>query len=368
MRFPQVKEEHEPYRFDDGTIRIGGELYGTAAEIVDSHGWVWDALTLMDGETSVSRIEDELVSRHTPLGRPGARKVITTLLKSGYIEDSAAADPTGLSPHEIERYSRNHAFFRRVDLRARVDPWDSQLSLKRAKVLVLGLGGVGSHAAWSLAAAGVGSLHCIDPDSIEESNLTRQVLYAESDVGRSKAEVAVERLSAVNSSGSFTYEKRMVDTESELTDLVAGFDVFALCADEPRQGFIASLTNRVCAAQGVPWVSAGYNGPMVAVGVYAPTGPCYECIAAGEEEKLKPGAQLHLNGRGVLAPLAGIAGQLVAYEVISLITGIGRLAPGYVRGLNLISPDQHVLVQHPARPSCELCHPHRQGGRRSANP
>ncbi|MET9052439.1 ThiF family adenylyltransferase [Streptomyces bacillaris] len=261
MKYPRVKEEHEPYRFDDGTIRIGGELYGTAAEIVDSNGWAWDALSLMDGKTSVTRIVDDLASRYTSLGHIGARKVIVKLLDSGYIEDSEVETPAGLDPHEVERYSRNHAFFRRVDLRPRVNPWEDQLSLKRARVLLLGVGGVGSHAAWSLAAAGVGSLHCIDPDAVEESNLTRQVLYAESDIGRPKAEVAVERLSAVNSSGSFSYEQRMVDTEAELSDLVSGFDVFALCADEPRQGFIASLTNRVCADRGVPWVSAGYNGP-----------------------------------------------------------------------------------------------------------
>ncbi|MET8124881.1 HesA/MoeB/ThiF family protein [Streptomyces sp. NPDC005065] len=354
MRLPRVKTEHEPYRFPDGTVRIGGELYGTAAEIGDPHGWVWDALSLMDGATPVQRIVERLASRHPRLREQGASQVVTRLLDSGYVEDASAAVPPGISSAESDRYSRNHAYFRRVDLRAHSDPWGSQLRLKQARVLVLGLGGSGSHAAWSLAAAGVGSLHCVDPDAVEESNLTRQVLYTESDIGRPKAEAAVERLKAVNSSASYTCEQRMVTTETELAELLSGIDVFALCADEPR-GVITSVTNRVCAAKGVPWVSAGYNGPMVAVSVYGPTGPCYECIAAGEEAKLKPGAQPRLGGAGVLAPLAGIAGQLIAYEVISLITGIGRIPPGYVRGINLLAPDQHVLVQHPARPDCRQC-------------
>ncbi|WP_327343691.1 HesA/MoeB/ThiF family protein [Streptomyces europaeiscabiei] len=352
-----MKLEHVPHRFDDGTIRIGGELYGIAAEIVDSGGSIWDALALMDGVTTVEQIQKEMAARHPRLDAEGARKLLTELLNSGYIEDAAADLPDGITPREVERYSRNHAYFRRVDLRPGSDPWMSQLKLKRARVVILGVGGTGSHAAWALAAAGVGSLHLVDPDSVEESNLTRQVLYGEGDVGMPKAEIAARRLDSVNSLGEHTWDIRMVDTEAALDELVSGCDVFALCADEPRNDLIAKMTSRVCAALGVPWVCAGYNGPLVTVGVYAPAGPCYECVGAGEEANLKPGWHPDMGGAGVLAPAAGISGQLIANEAVSLITGIGRVSPGYVRGINLIAPDQLIHVRHPARPDCSLCHP-----------
>ncbi|PKT70496.1 molybdopterin synthase [Streptomyces populi] len=356
MRQPRVKPEHAAHRFDDGTIRIGGELYGIAAEITDPDGWVWEALSLMDGATPVEHVEAELAARQPRLGADGAHEVVKALLNSGYLEDAAAdGRPEGLTDDELERYSRNHTYFRRVDLRPGSDPWESQLRLKKARVSVLGVGGTGSHAAWALAATGVGNLHLVDPDRVEVSNLTRQVLYGEADLGRPKAQVAVERLRAVNSAGSFTCDIRKVDTEDALAGLVSRCDVFVLCADEPRNDLIAKMTSRVCAGLGVPWVVAGYNGPLVTVGVYGPDGPCFECVGAGEEAKLKPGWHPDLGSTGALAPAAGISGQLIAHEVISLLTGTGRRPPGYVRGVNLIAPDHVVDVRHPARPECPLC-------------
>ncbi|MEU2391443.1 HesA/MoeB/ThiF family protein [Streptomyces sp. NPDC007369] len=351
-----MKTEHLPQRFDDGTVRIGGELYGISAEIADPHGWVWDALQLMDGATSTLRIEAELSSLHPELGTAGARRLVAGLVRSGYVED-ASAGPGGLRPAEVTRYSRNHAYFRRVDLRPGSDPWEAQRRLGRARVLVVGLGGTGSHAAWGMAAAGVGTLLCVDPDVVEESNLTRQVLYAESDVGRPKAEAAVERLAAVNSAGKYTADRRHVDGPEDLAELVRGCDALALCADEPRLDVLSTWANEVCARLRVPWVSAGYNGPLVAVGAYGPDGPCYLCVAAGEEARLKPGAHPRMGGKGVLAPVAGISGQLIAYEIIAILTGIGREPLGYVRGMNLIAPDQLVHVRHPVRPDCPVCRP-----------
>ena len=355
MQLPRIKAEHTPHRFDDGTLRLGGGVYGVAAEIADPHGWVWDALTLLDGTTPPDRIERALADSYPALGPEGARKLLAELLDTGYVEDAAVTPPDGLTDRERERYSRNHTYFRYIDLRPGVDAWSSQLRLKQARVTVLGVGGSGSHAAWALAAVGVGTLHLVDPDVVEESNLSRQVLYTEADLGRPKAEVAARRLAAVNSSGRYTHETLRADTEAALTELVRDRDVFVLCADEPRGDLIRKMTNRVCASLGVPWVSAGYSGPLATVGVYAPEGPCFECVGAGEEAKLRPGWTPHLGTAGALAPAAGISGQLIAHEVVTLLTGIGATPPGYVRGVNLIAPDQHVFVRHPARPDCPLC-------------
>ncbi|MGE7391199.1 ThiF family adenylyltransferase [Streptomyces sp. NPDC004126] len=117
----------------------------------------------------------------------------------------------------------------------------------------------------------------------------------------------------------------------------------------------AHWANEVCSRLRVSWVAAGYNGPLVAVGTYGPDGPCYLCVAAGEEARLKPGAHPRMGGKGALAPVAGSSGQLIAYQVIALLTGIGREPLGYVRGMNLMAPDQHVHVRRPARPDCPVC-------------
>jgi molybdopterin/thiamine biosynthesis adenylyltransferase len=368
MRLPRVKPEHQPHRFDDGTIRIGGEVYGIAGEIADPHGWVWAALDLLDGTREPAKASTELGALFPAMRPVDAASIVAGLIDSGYLEDTAAALPAELSPNERDRYSRNKAFFRRVDLTPREHGWEAQLRLKNARVVLLGLGGTGSHAAWALAAAGVGRIHCVDSDVVELSNLTRQMLYTEDDLGRSKVGTAIRRLRQVNSDIEVTGERRRITNQHALTDLLTDCDVFALSADEPRdlpdgQG-IRVWVNRECAAAGVPWAGGGYNGPLATVGVFAPEGPCYECLSAGEEALRRPGTPVDLGGPGVIGPSAGISGQLLAYEVISLITGVPGTPPGYIRGLNLIAPDQLVHVRHPPLDSCHLCHPEHADERR----
>ncbi|MEV7801339.1 ThiF family adenylyltransferase [Microbispora sp. NPDC088329] len=354
MQLPRVKFEHRPHRYEDGTVRIGGEIYGIAAEIADPYGWVWTTLTLMDGTRSRDEIAERLRLAHPEV--PDAVAIVEQLVATRYVEDAAAVPPAGLSERELDRYSRNQAFFRTVDAVPRAHGWETQLRLKSARVVVLGLGGTGSHAAWALAASGVGTIHCVDPDLVELSNLSRQVLYGEDDVGRPKAEVAVERLRTVNSDISVTGERRHIGGRRELDDLVAGCDALALCADRPTGHEIRVWANRACAAAGIPWAGGGYNGPLVTVGCFAPeAGACYECLSSGEEERRRPGTPVDLGGSGVIATSAGVSGQLVAHALLGLLTGVPVPPVGTIQGVNLIAADHHVWVRHPPRPGCPVC-------------
>ncbi|GII84005.1 hypothetical protein Ssi03_19950 [Sphaerisporangium siamense] len=361
MRRPRVKAEHRPHRFADGTVRIGGEIYGVAAEIDDPDGWAWAALSLMDGTLPTAALVSRLRTIFPEMSGQVAESVVAQLVDSGYVEDAAAVPPPELTPREVERYSRNHAYFRRVDLTPRVHGWEAQLALKKARVVVLGLGGTGSHAAWALAAAGVGRLHCVDPDVVEPSNLNRQALYGEADIGHGKAEVAVRRLREFNSAVTITGARRRVETRPQLAELIAGADMLALCADEPRGHGLRVWANRECARAGIPWAGGGYSGPLVTVGVYAPGHPCYECVSAGEQARRRPGSPADLGGPGVIATSAGISGHLVAHAVITQLTGVPAIPPGRVGGLNLIAPDQLIDVRHPSRKECPVCGPGRDG-------
>lgn len=358
MRLPRVKAEHRPHRQAHGRIRIGGSIYGVAAEIADPEGFAWAALTAMDGTRTPAEIVARLRAEFPDLTEEGAAGVVELLANSGYVEDAGAQPPSELSPDERERYARNMAFFRRVDLIPRAHGWEAQVRLKRSRVLVLGVGGTGSHAAWALAACGVGGIHCVDGDVVELSNLTRQVLYREADVGRPKAEVAVARLAEVNSSMVVTGERRVIESKRHLARLVRGFDALALCADEPRgENGIRVWANRACLAAGVPWAVGGYNGPLVAVGAFGPGGPCYECLSSGIEATLSPEVPIDLGGPGVIAPSAGVSGHLTAQAIISLLTGVPATPGGYVTGVNLVAPDQHVYARHPATADCAACGP-----------
>ncbi|MFC4585546.1 HesA/MoeB/ThiF family protein [Sphaerisporangium corydalis] len=310
----------------------------------------------MDGTLTPPEVIDRLRETFPELTAVSASGVVELLLNSGYVEDAAAAPPDEFSTAEQERYSRNIAFFRRVDLTPRAHNWEAQVRLKHSRVLVLGLGGTGSHVAWALAACGVGRIHCVDRDVVELSNLTRQVLYRESDIGRAKAEITVARLAEVNSSLAITGERRTVECQDDLAELVRGFDALALCADEPGgRGGIRVWANRACRAAKVPWAVGGYSGPLVSVGVFDPGSPCYECLSAGIELTLPPGVPVDLGGPGVIAPSAGVSGHLTAQAIISLVTGIPAVPGGYVTGVNLVAPDQHVYARHPAVPDCPVC-------------
>lgn len=364
MRLPRVKAEHRPYRLGQDRIRIGGSVYGIAAEISDPRGHAWAALSEMNGTHTPSEIVDNLCGLFPDLKRADAVGVVDLLLESGYLEDAAARPPSNLSAAERERYSRNLAFFRWVDLVPRAHGWEAQIALKRARVLVLGLGGTGSHVAWALAAAGVGRIHCVDRDVVEVSNLSRQALFTEADIGRPKAEVVVNRLRQINSSLDVTGETRVVESGADLAALLAGFDALALCADEPRgRDSIRIWANRACLAAGVPWAVGGYRGPLVSVGVFTAGGPCYECLGAAIEATLEPGVHVDLGGPGVLAPSAGISGHLTAQAVISLIAGVPATLRSHVTGINLIAPEQHVYMLHPASPECAGCAARPNGNR-----
>ncbi|GAA4198006.1 hypothetical protein GCM10023074_26150 [Microbispora amethystogenes] len=368
MRLPRVKAQHRPHRYGTDRIRIGGPTYGATAEIRDPDGHAWAALNAMDGTRTPEEIATRLVRAFPGLPETEAAGVVRLLLDSGYVEDAAGPRSEEFGLPELERYSRNAAYFRGADLVPRDIPregprdhgWEAQVRLKRSRVLVLGLGGTGSHTAWALAACGVGEIHCVDRDVVELSDLTRQALYREADVGSPKVEVAAARLAEVNSSVRVTGETRAAECEEDMLDLVRGFDAVAMCADEPAgRGGIRVWANRACLAERIPWALGGYNGPLVSVAAFVPGGPCYECLTASVDASLAPGIPVGLGGPGVIAPSAGVSGHLTAQAVIAFLTGIPAALGSHVTGVNLVSPDQHVYTRPPAAPDCPACAPHR---------
>ncbi len=196
MRRPRVKPEHAPYRVGGERIRIGGMSYGLAAEIEDPTGALWTLLGSLDGTRSVDGAVAATAARHP--GTPPAllEQAVADLVAAGHVEDAAGPEPAGLTARDKARHDRGRRWFRWVDLVPRASSWDAQARLARSRVTVVGLGGSGAGAAAALAASGVGRLHCVDPDAVELSNLNRQVLYSEDDIGRPKVDAALERLRA----------------------------------------------------------------------------------------------------------------------------------------------------------------------------
>lgn len=372
MRFshaarPRVKPEHAGYRTARGNVRIGSVIYGIGAEIEDPDGSIW---TLVESLNGSRNLED--VVRHVRLSHPGltpedVEAGLKQLTAAGFIEDAAAPRPQAISDREAERYTRGMTLMRWMDLSPKNSSWDVQARLKQAEVLVLGVGGTGGIAAQQLAASGVGSLHCVDHDTVELSNLNRQLLYTERDVGRPKADAAVEHLRELNSDIRVSGEVRHIDQAQDVIDLLERpgrpYDLLVLGADQPMG--MRRWVNRACLAAELPWVEGGYRGPVAVAGIFDPkVGPCWECVhdAMAEEaasrnepnaddERVSP----RLPWNPVNAVTAGLSASLVAFGALALLTGVPRLAPGIRFGINLMVPGDDLLIRLPRRPGCPAC-------------
>ena len=345
-----------------GRIRIGGASYGIAAEIADPRGFVWTLLQNMDGTRDIPEIVARTSQAHPDRPAETVQAAISQLIGAGYIEDTGAPDPEVLTERDKQRHDRARGYYRWLDLASRESTWEPQARLRQARVTVLGVGGTGGTAALALAAAGVGELHCVDPDTVELSNLSRQVIYTEDDIGAPKADAAATRLSALNADIAVTAQRQRITSAADIAPLARDCDVLLLSADEPPD--LRVWANRACLAAGRPWVDCGYHGPLVQVAAYVPgEGACWECLHdASRERQVAAGANpddahergLAVSGATAAVP-AGLSGYLAAHQVIALITGVPRVTPGVIQAVNLAALDTPFSCgERPARP-CPAC-------------
>lgn len=376
MRRPRIKPEHRAYRTVDGDVRIGSVVHGIGAEILGPDGWVWTLVEAMDGTRGPDDVVAEVTRRHLRLALDDedVTGAMDDLTEAGYVEDAGAPPPAELTARERERYGRGMTLMRWMDLRPRTSSWEPQTLLRRARVLLLGVGGTGGAAARDLVASGVGHLHCVEPDVVELSNLNRQTLFREDDLGRPKLDAALAALRALNADTTLTGERREVRGPDDLEDLLtrapdtAGdpdrpYDLLLLAADRPPE--IRRWVNRVCLATGTPWAEAGYRGPLVSVGVFAPgRGACWQCLRDAEAERrdlrLAPGqdedvASPRMPWNPVNAVTAGLSGSLLAHAALTLLCGIPPVEPGCRFGLNLMVPGDPVLQRSERRDDCPAC-------------
>ncbi|MGW4059987.1 ThiF family adenylyltransferase [Amycolatopsis sp. NPDC004747] len=364
MYRPRIKSKHQPVRLGTGQVRIGGTVPGIATRLSDPDGWVWALLGALDGTRTVDQVVTELAHRfpdrpvadvtHEVVGDLGA------LIRAGYVENAAEAAPPALSDRERQRYGRSRELFRWMARTGRRSSWDTQLLLRQARVVVIGVGGTGSTAALDLALSGVGELHCVEPDVVELSNLARQILFTEHDLGRPKVDAAVRELRARNSDVRITGEALTITGPAQLLALAARFDLVVLAADQPAE--IRTWTNRACRATGTAWVHAGYHGPQINYGLYRPgTGPCHECIETAEREhhtEVAPAGGWDRIQAGN-AVSAGVSGNLAAHAAMSLLTGVPALPANREYAFNLVTLDgDAVSTLDVPRPDCPACGPH----------
>lgn len=199
---------------------------------------------------------------------------------------------------------------------------EGQEKLKNASVLILGLGGLGSPVALYLAAAGIGHLHLADFDCVDVSNLQRQIIHENDDIGKEKVTSAAEKLQKINPSIKTTQHPKKM-TEAELLVVINQVDVVVDCSDNFSTRF---LVNRLCITTKTPLVSGAairFEGQISVFDLRDSESPCYRCLYDEIDD-----SNLSCSENGVLAPLVGVIGSMQAIETIKLITGVGKTLQG----------------------------------------
>ena len=205
---------------------------------------------------------------------------------------------------------------------------EGQRRLAGASVLIVGVGGLGSAAAPYLAGAGVGRLGLADPDTVSASNLPRQTLYTESQIGRPKTEAARERLAALSSSTRFDLYPEGLTAENA-RELVAACDLVVDCCDNFATRY---LIDEACAAVGRPWVYGSIGAFHGQVSLFnGRTGRRYAELYPDREAL----CALPRATSGVLGPVPGVIGAIEAAEAIKWIAGFGELLEGKLLTIDL---------------------------------
>jgi adenylyltransferase/sulfurtransferase len=249
-----------------------------------------------------------------------------------------------LTDEELLRYSRQ-ILLPQVDVAG-------QLRLKASRVLIVGLGGLGSPVALYLAAAGVGELHLADFDQVDLTNLQRQVMHDSHSIGQPKVVSAMARLRALNPLLTLVSHPQALDADT-LTGVVAAVDLVLDCSDNFAT---REAVNAACFSQGTPLVSGAAIRLEGQLSVFDPRredSPCYHCLYGHGAE-----AELTCSEAGVLGPVVGLLGSLQALEALKLLAGFGEPLVGRLLLVDALATRfrELRLKRDPQCPVCKVRH------------
>ncbi len=226
---------------------------------------------------------------------------------------------------------------------------EGQEKLSQARVLIVGVGGLGSAVSYYLAAAGIGSISLVDPDKVDVSNLNRQILHSEYDIGVLKIDSAFEKLSILNSEVALDCHPVKLDEDNAL-ELCSGHDIIVDCLDNFASRYVL---NKASLELGIPMFHGACQGLEGRVSVFVPgRTACFRCLyPRAPTDRVVP----------VIGAAAGVVGTLMAAEVVKYVVGIGEVLLNY-----LLLFDGEIMgiekIELLVRTDCPDCHGRALGG------
>jgi molybdopterin/thiamine biosynthesis adenylyltransferase len=357
---PQLKGTSPLLTLGD-TLYIGG--FGEVTEIPDGDGVIRAVLDLMDGTRTIAELHRLVAADHPSVSQKDVVNAVEQFDQAGFLLDGSCEPDGLLDDYELTRWERNISFFGAY-ARLSDNSYELQARLRDCRVTLLGLGGLGNHVLIDLAAMGVGYVRAMDFDRVEMSNLNRQILYRDEDVGKPKIGLAIERVREFNPMIEIEPVTRRIDSTEDAVAVIEGTDIVISVVDRPNAE-VRRWVNEACIHHGVPLLTGGLEAQRAMYFTVLPgqTG-CVECWRGqvARDDPVSAALVEARRARGIggdnaaFCPLVSMAAGFLTGELTRLVTGIAPpIAGGRLMEIRFSDYQLNESERWERRADCPVC-------------
>lgn len=312
-----------------------GKIYffirpGVAIEIEDPSKFIANVCTLIDGEKDLNQLK-QILYLSFPNETRYLEDLLTVLDNEYLLEDVSRNHSGNLTDYDITRWSRNIEFFGAY-CKTTDNKFFYQEKLKSTKVAILGLGGVGSNVLYNLVAMGVCNIKAVDCDEVELSNLNRQIIYSESDIGQLKSIAAKNRISQFLPQAKTEFINKEITCIKDIEEIIADQDIVISAIDQPREA-VMDWINVACVKYNVPFLCGALDSKLAICYAIIPgkTG-CIECWKVNANKSSLRFQNL-IQHKGfvpasspnvAIMPFISMLSGLIGSEFVKIVTGISE--------------------------------------------
>lgn len=335
---------------------------GMAIQLKDSSGFIAYVCRLLNGKMTLIELKEYLFPLF-PNETPYLEKLLSVLDKEYLLEDVIHNYPENLTEYDTIRWSRNIEFFG-AHCKAMENKFSYQEKLKKSKVAIFGLGGVGSNILYNLAAMGVCNMTAVDFDKVELSNLNRQIIYSESDIGKLKSEAANNRISHFFPNANIKFINKMISCQEDIEEIITDQDIVIIAIDLPREK-IMNWFNGACIKKSISFLCGALDSRIVTYFTIVPgkTG-CIECWKTTKKESnlvfqdviQQEGFVAASSPNVAIMPLISLVSGFVTNEFLKIVTGISEpQSLGKLWEFDIITSKITVSETWVKNPLCSIC-------------
>lgn len=357
---PRIKPFIE-YYWKDGAVYFF-RMPGIAIKISDPSMFIYSVCNIMDGHLCINDIKEKVSAKYVDESQY-IDKLLSIMDKELLLEDKSFSETSSLDPISNKRWSKNVEFFGAFcDLS--MDKYAIQDKINKQKVLILGLGGVGSNVLLNLAGLGIKTFHLVDFDVVDISNLNRQIIYKSNDLGSLKADCAKNNLLSFLPQAIIDVSNIKISSYKDVSDLVNDYDIVVAAADLPRDE-ILDWINKVCVERKIPYICGGIDSRWATCFSILPgISGCIECWKLqqkGKKETYQEAMQYETFVSAdlpnvAIMPMISMVASMISNEIIKILTNISNPSIGKLYAFDFITNRIGVKEEWSKDRNCPVCY------------